>query len=593
MMRVRRLATVLALGSALVAGPAALVAQDDSTIDPEEENRLLREAAGLEWRGRTDDAERVLTGLLDRWPTSSGGLFSLERILRSRSRAGLVLPYADRYLEADPTASGVRYMKLRVLVEIDSLAALDATAGAWFDAEPNSAEPYREVARLYARAFGDERALEVLERGRRALPDSDDSLAMEIGDLRSRLGDDAGAVREWSVAVRRTDVDPEVVLPRAARLGEDAASLLGPLFDALQRAPSTPAMRATAVRLAIQLGDAPRAEELARTTLADLPVPDAIEFLSDLAQRADEAELPALALWALRAQRERMGNRDARTLDVRIASAALAVGDTATALAAQTRLARALPAGSVERRRVIADLIRVEAPTASVATLRERLSGFAREFSSAPELDELTALVAAAIAARGEPETALAVLGPAVGPRSSLERAFLHLGAGELEAGRESLESALPALAPSRATEGIQLLELLDRLQPGAGAVLARTAAEQHWGDPVGAATTLATAAEQAAEVDRPALYAQAARWAEEAGMDDLAASWLAVVVTSFGESPEHAEAIYRLARLRAADPTGLAEARALLQQLILDRPNSPIVPAARRELQRIGRGDR
>ena len=51
-------------------------------------------------------------------------------------------------------------MKMRVLVEVDSLAALDREARAWFRAEPDSPDPYREVARLYQRALDHDEALE-------------------------------------------------------------------------------------------------------------------------------------------------------------------------------------------------------------------------------------------------------------------------------------------------------------------------------------------------------------------------------------------------------------------------------------------------
>ena len=178
----------------------ARVAAQVVRVDAEEEGRRLREAAGLEWRGQTDDAERVLMGLLRDYPTSSGGLFALERVLRSRSRVAQVLPFAEAYLAADPRASGVRYMTLRVLVEVDSLAALPAVAEAWFKAEEGSPDPYREVARLYSRAFGDAEALAVLEAGRDALnrSGSEGALAMELGDLRARLDDPEGAVEEWA-----------------------------------------------------------------------------------------------------------------------------------------------------------------------------------------------------------------------------------------------------------------------------------------------------------------------------------------------------------------------------------------------------------
>ncbi len=61
-----------------------------------EETRVLREAAGLEWRGRIGDAETLLEELLQRRPGSSAGLFALERVLRTQGRVGEVLPWADR-----------------------------------------------------------------------------------------------------------------------------------------------------------------------------------------------------------------------------------------------------------------------------------------------------------------------------------------------------------------------------------------------------------------------------------------------------------------------------------------------------------------
>ena len=570
-------------------GTAAQVAR----VDVEEEGRRLREAAGLEWRGQTDESEEVLMGLLRDYPTSSGGLFALERVLRSRSRVGQVLPFADAYLAADPRASGVRYMKLRVLVEVDSLDALDDVARAWFQAESGSPDPYREVSRLYARAFGDEEALTVLEEGRTALArqGAEGALAMELGDLRAKLGDSGGAVEEWARAVRRPQADVGLILRRIDRLEGDLETLVEPLLIALTQEPSTAEMRQTAIRVAVQMGLEARAQALALEALPGMNNAAAVEMLSDVAQRADEAALGSLRLWALQQQRSRMGERDARALDVRIVSAAMSAGDTAVALQAQTRLARALPAASVERRRVIADLIRVEAGTASSATLQTRLAGFSSEFPDAPELDELASLVAAGMATRGDRDMAFAALEGRIGPQASLERAYLYFAGDSVAAGRTALESALPSLAPSRATAGIQLLALLNRVSPASALALTQAAALDHHGHTIEAANMLAQAAATGPEEDVAPLLSQAARMARGAGLWEESGMWLSEVITSHPDAPEHPEAILDLARQRARAPEGLVEARALLQQLILERPNSPVVPAARRELQRIGRG--
>ena len=160
-------------------------------------------------------------------------------------------------------------------------------------------------------------------------------------------------------AVRRPQADVGLILRRIDRLEGDLATLIEPLLSALTAEPATPEMRQTAIRVAVQMGLESRARDLAeRVNPGDDECGPALEMLADVAQRADEASLSSLRLWALGQQRQRMGERDARSLDVRIVSAAMAAGDTALALEAQTRLARALPASSVERRRVIADLIR-------------------------------------------------------------------------------------------------------------------------------------------------------------------------------------------------------------------------------------------
>jgi tetratricopeptide (TPR) repeat protein len=580
---------------ALLGLPAtgAAAQEPPDSISPQEEARRLRTASSAEWRGRLDEAETVLTGLLAGKPTSSGGLFALERILRTRSRVGEILPYVDRYLASRPDASGPRYMKLRVLVEIDSLEAVDDAARAWFEAEPASADPYREVARLIQPVLGGARALEILLEGREALGERG-ALALEVGDARMRLGDEEGAVREWAVALESPRTDLDGVLRRLERLGGDREALAEPILAVLTRSDASEERRRAAVRVAIDFELPDLARRIAAAGLRGLPREAAPAFLQEVARRADTAGMADLSLWALTTLQRTVPSvtGDAST-EVRLAAAALAVGDTAAAIEAQTRLARALDPGSVERRRAVADLIRVEAQASSVAagTLQQRLSGFRAEFPDAPETDELTAVVASGLATRGDEAAALELVQAAPGPQSELERAWLLLDGGDLEGGRAALEGALPGLAPTAATEVIQLMALLDRVSPAAAGVLASAAGRARHGDAVGARELLEAAADEVAEGDRPALLFQAGLLASQDGDPDGAAQFFARIEGAHPDSREAAEAMLRHARILSADPARADEARSLLERLILERPRAAVVPDARRELERLGRG--
>lgn len=558
-------------------------------VDPQEESRRLREASGLEWRGRISEAEAVLERLLEAKPNSSGGLFALERVLRTQARLPEVLPWADRYLATDPSASGVRYMKLRVLVEVDSVEALDREARAWFRAEPGSPDPYREAARLYQRALGPEAALALLREGRDRLGDPD-ALALETGDLLALQGDARGAVEEWSRAVRDPEADLAGVLRRLDGLQGDPEALAQPLLHALSAPPATPQRRLAAVSVALELGLVDRAMEVGRRSLEELGRADRRSYLAEVSRRAADAGAPGVAVWALQEERSLAPERERPPLDMRLAALALQAGDTAAAVAARTRLTRALPAGSVERRRVMAELIRVESATASRETLEERLEAFGREYPDAPEADELRAVAAAGLAGRGELDAARAILRDPPGPLSALEGGYLDLQEGDVESGKAALESALPGLSPSGATDVLHLLAFLDRTAPAAAETLARAAAVAHHGDAAAGLGQIVTALPGVPDRDRPPLIAWAGELAAQAGEAGQAEEFYQALVDGYPESREYPEAALALARLRIEDGDDEG-ARIVLERLILDRPRSPVVPAARRELQRIRGG--
>lgn len=579
-----------ALAALLVLLPAggAATAQVPEGQGPRTEAEGLRAAAALEWRGQLDRAQAVLEDLLRTYPGSSSGLFSLERILRNRDRLPGILPWADALLAQRPDDAAVRYMKLRVLAEVDSVSALPAAAEAWYAAEPGSAAPYREVARVYARSLGTERALEELRRGREEVGDSP-ALSLATGDLLAEAGRAREAVAAWSVALRDTAAEPAAVLRRVRGLAEADAGTVEPLVRVLTEEPTTPERRITALRISLERGDPDRAMSLARASLERLSPGDRPAFLDRVARVAEEEADPGLTFWALERRRASARGPEAVTLDLRLASAALQAGDTAAAVEARTRLTRSLPRGSTERRRVLGELIEVQAASASAATLRDQLEDFVQDYPLAPELDRLRARAGAGLAARGDTAGARVLLADAPGPRAARERGFLELGMGRVEAGLGELERAVPGVEPLEATRLLETVTLLSRLDGPARTALARAAAAIHRGRPDPALNELAAGLAGFPGEVRPAVMSWAADRAADAGDEPLARSLYAGLVDAYPDDPGFAHAALALARIHLDDGEP-GPARALLERVLLEHPGSPVVPAARRALQRLPR---
>ena len=452
-----RLGVVLALALLIGAQSASAQARTRNS-----ETQFLRDAANHESQGDFDRAEAILRRLLEEDPGSSGGLFALERVLRAKGEMAELLPAVDRFLERDPESSGVRYLKLRVLMELDSLDALRAEAEQWLEFDATNEVPYREVARVFERAFGVGEAMELLREGRIATG-RDDALALEIGDLLAAMGDTDGAVAEWALAVGEDAAQTTTITRRVQGLTSGVAEAGRRLVNTLAESDGLPRRRAAA-RIALDLGLGDEAMRFAQDVAGDLDGRARTSFLSDVARRARDQDLVAVASWAYDELGDDAGSpAERRQFDQRIIDIALAAGDTSTALEAQRRVAASFSPESVDRRRATAQVIRLEGTRSDPERLRGLLSDFREDFPNAPELDDLAATVASALQARGDPSGAAVVLEGIEGPKSSLEKAYLLLGEGEVEQARRTLLLAITGLPPSEATEVIQFAGLLGR----------------------------------------------------------------------------------------------------------------------------------
>ena len=553
------------------------------------ETRLLRAAAAEVTSGDLTGAEEILRRLLGDRPTSAAGIFALERVLRAQDRIREILPFAARFADLEPNASGPRLLELRVYTELDDRSGLEDAAEDWLEGSASS-EPYREVGRVFARVFGPERALSVLERGRTDLG-RPSLFAMEVGDLLNDLGRVEEALLEWAAVIGKDGAQVSAVMRRVGEIEEDRETLVLPLLEQLRRQPTTGARLRAGARIALEAGAFEEARSLAEYALEGLADRPRRGFLTALARQAQEADAMGVALWAYESLRESASNAaEGRALDQRITVAALASGDTVRAIEAQQVIADDLPEGNLERRQALAEIIRLGIDRSGVE-MRTSLAAFSREFPDAPQLDALAVMLAVRLDSDGDREGAQLLLADVAGPKSALERGYLYLASGEVVTGRVALQEALAGVSPGVATELIALLDLLDRLEGESLTALVRSVVLAHHGNTDGSLSELELAIDAVSTDERPRLLAMGARIADRGRVPERAADFRGRIIREHAYSAEVPEATLELARFRGATPGGVDEAIRLLEELILSQPNSAIVPTARRELQRIQSG--
>jgi tetratricopeptide (TPR) repeat protein len=548
--------------------------------------QLLRDAASRESRGDFDGAEEVLRRLLESDPGSSGGLFALERVLRAKGTIVTILSVVDAYLDQDSESSGVRALKLRALVEADSLDEVRQEAEAWIASDVGHEVAYREISRVYERAFGTDAALTLLRDGRDGLGNAH-ALALEMGDLFVVKGDFAAAADEWALAVGDDGSQVATVTRRIQGLTREVEQTGTRVVEQLVESTGIPRRRA-AVRIALDLGLGDLAMPAVLAVESELEGRVRATFLADVARRARDNDLVDAASWAY----DELGEDAAtpverRQFDQSLVDVSLSSGDTVAALEAQRRLARSFTPGSVDRRRATAQVIRLEGTRSDLGRLRGLLLDFREEFPNAPELDDIAATVALALQSRGDREGATAVLDGIDGPKSSLERGFLLLAVGEMGEGRSALLRALTGLPPAEATAVIQFTGLLARVSEQGAPALAAAGVEAHRGRPAEAAADLAEATQRLKGEERPPLLAQAARMASDGDDPELAAAIRRQILDEYPDAPEVGDASLALAQYYV-ERSNVVEAVRLLEKLITSRPNAAVVPGARLELERL-----
>ena len=557
--------------------------------NPSLERQLIREAAGYQGRGDLAEAERVLRVVLSANPTSDVGLLAMERVFGEQGSLEKILPLIDNYLKNDPRATVARGLELEVYQNLDELGRLHESAEEWLAIAGNSAEPYRRVSQVFLEVYGRQEALEVLRRGEEALGGSGE-FSLGIGDLLIELEEYDSAAIAWAKGIGDDGSQTSAVIRRVVALGVEGRGSVRILLDQLREEPTTTARVRGATRIALEVGMVERALELAILALENLEGQGRRGFLTVLAREAEEVQGgEKVALWAYEAIREQaLDLAEIKALNYRIASTALEMGDTLTSLNAQYAIADALPEGNPERRRALASGLRMTVARGTGDHIKA-LNDFKDEFPDAVEIDELSVLIAVGLDLAGDEILARTMLEGIEGPRSDLERGYLHLLNNEIDLGTNSLMASASGLPPHQATDVLTLLDYIGRLQGHPLESVARAAVFEHRGQFDESLLVIEAELKGPPSQERPVLLAFSARIAEKAGMVDRAANFRKDIVTDYPGSLEYPRAALELARFMGISDQHRQQAITLLEDLIVSRPNSAIAPLARRELRRLG----
>lgn len=256
----------------------------------------------------------------------------------------------------------------------------------------------------------------------------------------------------------------------------------------------------------------------------------------------------------------------------------------------QWSAAEILPSGSIDRRHVLAEIIRLEIARNDV-DVQERFGQFRSEFPDASEVDELAVMLAVKLESKGDDMAARSLLASVERSKVLLERGYLYLASGEVVPGRSNLRKAVSGLPPTEATNVISLIGLLEKLKGKALIVVMRSAILEHRGQANLAASEIKSLIEGIPLTDQPAVLAYSARIADNAELRMQASEFRYLLVHDHPNAAETPEATLDLVRFKGIESAGVEESIQLLEDLIVRHPDNAIVPIARRELGKLKDG--
>lgn len=570
---VRHLLPAVLLFASFLSLPASrLTAQaTDST--------LFFKALELESAGKYREAAPLFRAALN---SASGvsALLGLERVYAELGWSDSLLAPLDTLIRNHPRESVYRSVHLRTLQTLGREGDLRDAIERWIREAPGDVSPYREFARIMLQRGLTASADSMIRRARQALGSTND-MQLEIAQLRAAMGLWEESAKAWRLA-----------LANAPYLEQAAVYALAP----------TPLGNRAAVRqvLSGQPVEVPSRRALASlemgwgspqdgwNALRGLPVDSAsASAWVDFATRAEAEERWPLARDALASA---LQWRRTRELTLRAATAALNAGDPSTALAlvpldrpgAAGGVGRGVSALDTDTARIARTIVPLQARALAMLGRpgeAERLVLRYDRWLSPAARAAVTRTIALGWVRSGDMARARASLTAAGAEGDSSDAAgWLALYEGDLKSARVLLRTTSEA-SPELATA----LAIVARIRADSAPSLGRAFLLLARGDSAGAATAFAEAADR--QITAASLLLAMAAQIRAALKDDVQAIVLwKRIVEQQPATPEAPSAELEWARAlrRRGDNAG---AVARLEHLILNYPQSALVPQARREL--------
>lgn len=539
-------------------------------------------ATELERAGRHRDALTAYRTLLEGAPGNVSGLLGLERVLRRLDWLDTIAPYVRRAVAVAPSSDAIRELEFRVAAELGGGDSAQAAFARWVAALPTNDTPYRAWAFWLARAGQIASAQRVLAEGRARLGDA--RLSPLAAQLFMAAGNWLEAAWEWR----------GVVLADAAQLASAGAGL--------GQAPEP--FHERILGLLMDDPAAPESHWLAADVLARWNRPEEGWTVLEAALPADRGRAAAL----LRAFADRVGRtptvaagrargfaleRLAELLegpeaDRERMAAAQAFADAGNLAAAQRLLDRARsdrPRRGADAAAHMAALIGVLADGGQLEEAERRFAQWEPRLSR-DDVRLVREKLAWAWVGRGELEHARRALGQPTTVGAQVVAGWIALYGGDLAGARQAFRSAGPeGRSREERSERSAVLVLLERVQAerlpplGAGWLALRQA------DTTGAISELRAAAAALGPTDgRADVLAFAGALAVAVGDARGAEALLLEALAADSAGPAAPGAEYQLAAAYLAGGR-VGDAIRHLEHLILSRPESALVPRARRLL--------
>ncbi len=552
--------------------PIEVVAQIRDVSPP------MTRAQSAERRGQYAEAAIQYNIVLDERPTDGAALNGLERVLVPLGRGVELAPRLARALDTDSLNVGLLGLAVRIFAGSNQADSAARYAERWALIEPGAEGPYREWAIAAVEGRDRESARRALEAGRRALG-RPGVLAPELAQVLQLDGNWAGAAQEW---LRAADAQPAYRMSAVAALARAPVTQRPAIRVALGGSRSAEAPRVHAL-LEARWGDIALG---ARVALGALPASNeqAVALLRAMVEETKGREEPTV-LRARGALLEAVAAREAPAAGLRTRmDAARAFADAGDEAAARRLLAvvaadPAAPEGiATTASATLLGVLLVEGRADDADRVLTQLL----PSLDADERERQSRRVALAHARRGNFARADEIVSSDSSVAGFDLRGRIRLLKGDLAGATEFLRLAGPYdTQREHAVERVTLLVLLQAVGRDTMQALGDAITAIEVGDTARAIAGLEAIAAGLEPPGAAACRLLAGHLAVAHGDTAVAARlWRAADVA---EAPASAaEARYALARVERLGGRDNS-ARALLESLLLEFPDSAIVPEARR----------